>query len=268
MNLNGLFGWLDYLIYLVQSTNRHGVHSPFVYDFADNVLYRQIANSYEPAAELCRKRMVQSDANIQLQSDETAISISQLAYYRIPLAKYNRLLFRWIQHKQLGGNIIEIGSTLGVLPLYLQRGNINHNHELIQRFFSYDRSKKINEITQFNLRSYECNELVISHPFSAINDITHHFEHHRYAQSPISLVSINDDSIPDEEFWSLLDFLSVQLEPNGCIAISNINKTADSRLRWKQIENDEKFQVTIDLFGMGLIFVRKEQIKEAFLLRY
>jgi hypothetical protein len=110
--------------------------------------------------------------------------------------------------------------------------------------------------------------LVISHPFSAINDITHHFEHHRYAQSPISLVSINDDSIPDEEFWSLLDFLSVQLEPNGCIAISNINKTVDSRLRWKQIENDEKFQVTIDLFGMGLIFVRKEQIKEAFLLRY
>ena len=51
MNLNGLFGWLDYFIYLVQSTNHHGVHSPFVYDFADNVLYRQLANSYEPAAE-------------------------------------------------------------------------------------------------------------------------------------------------------------------------------------------------------------------------
>ena len=74
MNLNGLFGWLDYLIYLVQSSNRHGVHSPFVYDFADKVLYRQLANSYEPAAELCRKRMLQSDAKILLDSELKEIS--------------------------------------------------------------------------------------------------------------------------------------------------------------------------------------------------
>ena len=78
MNLNGLFGWLDYLIYLVQSSNRHGVHSPFVYDFADKVLYRQLANSYEPAAELCRKRMLQSDAKILLDSELKEISLSLL----------------------------------------------------------------------------------------------------------------------------------------------------------------------------------------------
>jgi hypothetical protein len=39
-------------------------------------------------------------------------------------------------------------------------------------------------------------------------------------------------------------------------------------LRWKRLENDDNFRVTIDLFGMGLVFSRKEQIKEAFLLRY
>lgn len=142
MNLNGLFGWLDYFIYLVQSTNHQGVHSPFVYDFADNVLYRQLTNSYEPAAELCRKRMLQSDAQLLLDSKLTAQALSDIANNRIPIAKYNRLLFRWIQYKQLGGNIIEIGSSLGVVPLYLQRGNIHYEHDLIQRFFSYDRSKK------------------------------------------------------------------------------------------------------------------------------
>lgn len=60
MSLNGLFGIFDYLIYLVQSTNRHGVHSPFVYSFADKVLYGKQHCLYEPAAELCRKRMIQS----------------------------------------------------------------------------------------------------------------------------------------------------------------------------------------------------------------
>ena len=84
MNLNGLFGWLDYIIYLVQSTNRHGVHSPFVYDFADKVLYRQLANAYEPAAELCRKRMLQSDAKILLNNELKEISLSNLSNKRIP----------------------------------------------------------------------------------------------------------------------------------------------------------------------------------------
>jgi hypothetical protein len=267
MNLNGLFGWLDYIIYLVQSSNRHGVHSPFVYDFADKVLYRQAANAYEPAAELCRKRMLQSDAKILLNSELKEISLSDVANNRIPLAKYYRLLFRWIQYKQLGGNIIEIGSSLGVLPLYLQRGNIHYEHDLIQRFFSYDRSKKINEITQFNLRSYENNELVISHPFAEIADITKHFNHHSLPNSPISLLVINE-KLSNPEFWSLLDFASTRLEPNGCIVIFGINNSVESKLRWKQLENDDNFRVIIDLFGMGLVFARKEQIKEAFLLRY
>jgi len=267
MNLNGLFGWLDYFIYLVQSTNHHGVHSPFVYDFADNVLYRQLANSYEPAAELCRKRMLQSDAKLLLDSKLTAQALSNIANNRIPLAKYNRLLFRWIQYKHLGANIIEIGSSLGVLPLYLQRGNIHYGHELIQRFFSYDRSKKVNEITQFNLRSYENNELVISHPFTEIPDIIDHVCHHSLPNSKISLLVIND-TLTDSEFWSILDFASTRMESNGCIAILGINKSVDSRLRWQQLENDDNFRVTINLFGMGLVFARKEQIKEAFLLRY
>jgi hypothetical protein len=66
----------------------------------------------------------------------------------------------------------------------------------------------------------------------------------------------------------LLDYASTRLEPNGCIAIFGINSSVESQLRWKQLENDDNFRVTIDLFGMGLVFARKEQIKEAFLLRY
>lgn len=267
MNLNRLFGWLDYIIYLIQSTNRHGVHSPFVYDFADKVLYRQSTNSFEPSAELCRKRMLQSDSKILINNDLSVVKLSHLANHRVPIAKYHRLLFRWVQYKQLGGNIIEIGSSLGVLPLYLQRGNIHYNHELIQRFFSYDRSKKINEITQFNLRSYECNELVISHPFNEVSDFEKHFTYHSVPHSPISIMVIND-SLTDTEFWSIIDFVAPRLEPNGCIAIFGIYNSEETRLRWKRLENDDNFRVTIDLFGMGLVFTRKEQIKEAFLLRY
>jgi hypothetical protein len=77
-----------------------------------------------------------------------------------------------------------------------------------------------------------------------------------------------NEKLSNPEFWSLLDFASTRLEPNGCIVIFGINNSVESQLRWKQLENDDNFRVTIDLFGMGLVFARKEQIKEAFLLRY
>ena len=110
-------------------------------------------------------------------------------------------------------------------------------------------STQINEITQFNLRSYENNELVISHPFDEIADITKHFNHHSLPNSPISLLVINE-KLSNPEFWSLLDFASTRLEPNGCIVIFGINNSVESQLRWKQLENDDNFRVTIDLFGI------------------
>lgn len=91
MSLNGLFGIIDYLIYLVQSTNRHGVHSPFVYHFTDKILYGKSPCLFEPSAEMCRKRMVQSRRKINIHGKEE--SLSKVAINLIPSSKYNRLFF-------------------------------------------------------------------------------------------------------------------------------------------------------------------------------
>jgi hypothetical protein len=47
-----------------------------------------------------------------------------------------------------------------------------------------------------------------------------------------------------------------------------LNETPESQLRWNQLQNLADITVSIDLFGMGMAFARKEQIKESFLLRY
>ena len=130
MSLNGLFGILDYLIYLVQSTNRHGVHSPFVYHFTDKILYGKTTCAYEPAAEMCRKRMVQSSRKVTLNGQQE--SLSKIALGLIPSSKYNRLLFRMIQEKQLGQYIIEIG-RLGHPAFGRRRVHPDDNHKTVTR---------------------------------------------------------------------------------------------------------------------------------------
>ena len=57
--INRIGKWFDYLSYLLYSTNRHGVHSPFVYEFVDKVLYNS-APSKNEFLEYQRTLMVQS----------------------------------------------------------------------------------------------------------------------------------------------------------------------------------------------------------------
>jgi hypothetical protein len=58
------------------------------------------------------------------------------------------------------------------------------------------------------------------------------------------------------------------LGSHGSIVFNRLNETPESQLRWNQLQNLADITVSIDLFGMGMAFARKEQIKESFLLRY
>ena len=258
MSLNGLFGIFDYLIYLVQSTNRHGVHSPFVYSFADKVLYGKQHCLYEPAAELCRKRMIQSKKRILFDGKNE--SLGSIIFRNVPSAKYNSMLFRWVQYQQLGNHIVEFGSTLGVLPLYLQRGD-----SAVNRYHIFEKSDNLQEITKYNLNEYECNETIRVLPYTRATDATRLLQEQDVVD--IDLLIINQP-MDANEFWHLIEWAIPRLRSNGSIVFNRLNETPESQLRWKQLQNLDEITVSIDLFGMGMAFARKEQIKESFLLRY
>jgi predicted O-methyltransferase YrrM len=258
MSLNGLFGILDYLIYLVQSTNRHGVHSPFVYHFTDKILYGKTTCAYEPAAEMCRKRMVQSSRKVTLNGQQE--SLSKIALGLIPSSKYNRLLFRMIQEKQLGQYIIEIGSSLAITPLYAQRG-LND----FTRYLVFDKHDELLNITQFNLKEYGCNETVVTERYSLIDEIIANLEN--LPPANIDLLIINEP-LSAKDFWKLADWAIPRLGEEGCILMTTIRQSQDQQLLWQQLQNQKEITVGIDLFAMGMAFARKSQEKENFILRY
>ena len=83
----------------------------------------------------------------------------------------------------------------------------------------------------------------------------------------IDLLIINQ-TMETDEFWHLIEWAIPRLGSNGSIVFNKLNETPESQLRWKQLQNLADITVSIDLFGMGMAFARKEQIKESFLLRY
>ena len=258
MSLQGLFGILDYLIYLVRSTNRHGVHSPFVYHFTDRVLYGKSSCEYEAAAEMCRKRMVQSSRKVDFGSQSQRLS--KLALNVIPSAKHNRLLFRWIQDQQLGKHIVEIGSSFGVTPLYLQRGP-----QSFSRYWVFDRQSAVLKITDYNLHKYDCNETINQIQYQQVDEIMEQLA--AIEDGQLDMLIINETLEPDS-FWRLMDWVTPKLGPNGSIVMTTLRKSETQQLLWQQLQNQKEITVGIDLFAMGMAFARKTQVKENFILRY
>lgn len=78
----------------------------------------------------------------------------------------------------------------------------------------------------------------------------------------------------DKSFFFVTDFKSHGVEELETlqnsyfmIFVKNIHHSA-AELIWKDLQNDSRFTVLIDLFEFGIICKRKEQPKETFKLRY
>ena len=52
------------------------------------------------------------------------------------------------------------------------------------------------------------------------------------------------------------------------LIIENIHKTKKMENAWSKIITHNKVSVSIDIFQIGIIFFRKEQVKENFIIRF
>ena len=62
---------------------------------------------------------------------------------------------------------------------------------------------------------------------------------------------------------------NINLLHHNCIVfIYNIHKSKECNILWKKIISKKKVTVSIDLFFAGIIFFRKEQVKQNFIIRF
>jgi len=84
-------------------------------------------------------------------------------------------------------------------------------------------------------------------------------------------VSLTNEN-PNVIFGNINDFQSRdldihQLENNTMLLIDGIHKTKNNIENWEKLKELDYVRVTIDLFYCGVVFFRKEQVKEHFKIR-
>jgi predicted O-methyltransferase YrrM len=258
-----LFSVKCYLTHRIKGKTKFYIHSPFIFSFINNVMHDKRRFYCFDDIKRLRVELLQNKMSLSIKdlgagnkkkgaSERKISSITKSA--SIP-EKYGKLLSHIVDYFRCT-SILELGTCLGLSAAYLAGANskatvftlegatpladIAHknfdrvhfkNIEIIKGDFSETLPKVLNKINTIDLAFIDGN-----HSYEPTINYFHQI-----------LAHITNDSI---------------------LIFDDIHWSPQMHRAWKEICKHPKVTVTIDLFRFGIVFFRKEQAKENFILYF
>jgi len=248
MKITQVFWLADYFYYLWRSHSRHGTHSPFVYQFADQILYQKFEPIDIDILELWRSETMQKRLNVK------NVHYSSVVF---PQKKYLTLLFRIFRSIPSASTVVELGQSLWSVPRIM---------ESAKKDFQYHHFSDVHFTENLSdSESYE-SDLSVLYEQSPIQHLFTYLE----TKPRIDLIFINANITKTEPALSVqsIDQIIDCLAEQGCLCIYGLDNNWNQKDLWDQLIRHPRVTAHIDLFKMGILFVRPEQRKEKFILRY
>lgn len=251
----------SYIKFLFNSKNEHGVHSPFVYDLvtkcfhdATNYSEYEILKKYRNSLLANKNTIDVTDfgAGSRVFKSNTR-EIAKIAKTAGITSKNAELLFK-ITHYFQPNTILEIGTSLGLATSALANGNPNAKITTLEGCPNTMNEAQV-QFQKFNFKNIDCINTEFSKQLSTYN----------LQPTTYSLIYFdgNHSKKATLEYFELL--LSTTTNDSVWI-FDDIHWSADMEEAWEIIKKHPKVTVTIDTFQWGIVFFRKEQEKEHFII--
>jgi predicted O-methyltransferase YrrM len=292
-----------YLHYYFTAANGkgHGIHSPFVFDFVTRVLNDRGPYPAWAAIEELRGRLLRDQRLLEIEDmgagsafvgaadaatgvgDERSGArirmrkISDIARLAAKPARLGQLLFRIAQHYQ-PSTVLELGTSLGLSTAYLAMG------APAAWVISVEGSGAIREAAAENLRSLGLDPELLQGNFDVLLEpllerIGNACSPSRSAlaerggkppgaagQVELAFVDGNHRYEPTLRYFHLL---MAHMSAPAVLILDDIHWSADMERAWATIQADSRVYMTIDLFFIGLVFLRGEfKVKQDFTIRF
>jgi len=251
---------IQYLKFLYLSTNQHGVHSPFVFNFITKCFYDK--TNYEDYKSISRyrkellsnpKRIKVNDLGIgslKIKSNER--SVADMAKYAGTSFSRAKLLFR-ITHYFKPKTILELGTSLGIASFAMHKGFPD------SKITTVEGCENLYAFTKNNFAQNKIyNVTLINDSFdSVINNVS---------KKSFDFIFF-DGNHNKEGTLQYFEALLSTIHNDSVFIFDDIYLTKDMTEAWAVIKNHPKVKVTIDTYFWGLVFFRSEQKKEHFTIR-
>ncbi|WP_370479330.1 O-methyltransferase [Tamlana flava] len=255
-----LYQSIQYIKFLLKSTNQHGVHSPFVYNLVTKCFYDKTKHKAYYSISSYRKTLLKNSSKIRV-TDLGAGShvmknqerrVSKMARNAGSTCKRAKLLYRITSYFK-PKNILELGTSLGISTYAMSLENPNAKITSIEgcpniSAFTKKQLEKL-QVKNVSIINGDFNDVIAKHVSKQYDLIFFDGNHQKEATLSYFetlLQTANNDSvfIFDDIYWS-----------------KNMTEA------WETIKKHPKVTVTVDTFFWGFVFFRKEQVKEHFTIR-
>ena len=251
---------IAYLRYLYRSKNKHGVHSPFVYALLTKGLKMPIGREIKLPLEY--RKSLSLDTSVIRVTDFGAgsrvfrsdrRSVSEIANNAGISKKWGNSLFRLVRYLQ-PLSILEIGTSLGISTAYMAAAN--PKAEIITLEGCPETAGiAIHKFKEFGLDGVQ----VVTGDFAVTLPKI-------LRERSFDMVFM-DGNHQKEATLNYFNLCLKTVHDKSAILLDDIHWSPGMEEAWEEICRHPRVSISIDMFQWGLLFFRKRQAKQHFVLR-
>jgi len=252
----------DYLLYRLKAKTRHGLHSPFVYRLVDEVIYDFHAKNAYAEVEAVRQQLLNDDRMIAITdlgagshvNNDRRKRIGDIAKNALKPPKLAQLIYRLVAdlHPR---NIIELGTCLGTTSIYLQKAAPQAH------VYTLEGCPETANIAKESFKKAGAAdiELIVGNFDDTLKSVIDSLE-----QIDFMFVDGNHQKDATLKYfeWAL-----PKVHENTLLIFDDIYWSEGMKEAWAQIKAHPEVTATVDLFWIGLVYFRKGQVKEDFVIK-
>jgi predicted O-methyltransferase YrrM len=247
----------EVLIYLWTSQTIYDIHSPFVFDFIQNVLEEKKRYYSFTILEDFRQHLLRQHNTIEV-SDFGAGSqvlstkvrkISAIAQSSLSRPFFCQILFstvHWLQPKR----IVELGTSLGIATLYMAKASEK------SRILTLEGCPQIAQTAQKHFEQLNTHNIEV-----IIGNFDQTLQATLQSLNVVQLFVIDGN----HQYEATLRYFEQCLEHSDettCFIFDDIYWSPDMKAAWEKIKAHSKVSLSIDIFQYGLVFLRREQVEK------
>jgi predicted O-methyltransferase YrrM len=246
-----------YLRYFLTASNGrgHGIHSPFVFDFIEQVLMQSYQNKVVFKKIENIRRVYITDTNRFIEVEDLGAgsvsrtgsrrSIAQIARGAAKHPKFARMLHRMVKHYKVT-SVLELGTSLGLTTRYLASAGEEVRVKTIEG---------APEIANFSKDAFK------DEGFNNIDLLVGDFE----SKLPEALSNMTGKKLfffdGNHQYQPTISYFAEVLkicDEDDILVFDDIHWSEGMEKAWEEIKKNERVSCSIDLFFIGIVFLRKE----------
>ena len=252
-----------YLKYLFSAQRAYSIQSPFLYELTNQVIRKKTANQSIEEIQNLRNKLSQCDQEINIIdfgagskiNSSTKRKVKDIAKNSSKNSKFGIVLYNIVSFYK-PKNIVELGTSLGISTLYLAKP---YNSSKV---YSFEGCPETIRLAENNIREQKVNNVsLILGDF----DITLNDELNKIGL--IDLVFI-DGNHTEKATIKYFEECLKHSHNNTIFIFDDIHWSKGMENAWDYVKQHEKTTLTVNLFFIGIVFIKSELSKENFTLKF